>query len=199
MGAPLVDTRSRTPYTILGCLTVEPMSGYDIKQFVDDSVAHFWNESYGQIYPTLGQLEEEELIVGRAEPGDRGRDKRVYRITDAGREELETWLGEPAEPGNVRYEHSLKLFFGYNAEPAVSLGHIRRLREQTEAALAEYEESESRLAARAAAEPHSPAPYWLVVLRGGIRYARMVLEWCDESEEALRALPGAGAESEAGA
>lgn len=194
-----MDTRSRTPYTILGCLTVEPMSGYDIKRFVDECISHFWNESYGQIYPTLGQLEEEGLIEGRVEPGERGRDKRVYRITDTGREELEGWLREPAEPGNVRYEHSLKLFFGYNAEPAVSLGHIRRLRERTEAALAEYEESEARLAERAAAEPDSPAPHWLVVLRGGIRYSRMVLEWCDESEEALRTLSEADAGRRVGA
>lgn len=194
-----MDTRSRTPYTILGCLTVEPMSGYDIKQFVDDCISHFWNESYGQIYPALGQLEEQGLVEGRTEPGERGRDKRVYRITDAGREELDSWLREPAEPGNVRYEHSLKLFFGYNAEPAVSLGHIRRLREQTEAALGEYEASEARLAEQAAAGPHSPAHHWLVVLRGGIRYSRMVLEWCDESEEAFRALEVEAAETEVGA
>lgn len=194
-----MDTRSRTPYTILGCLTVEPMSGYDIKQFVDDCIAHFWNESYGQIYPTLVRLEDEGLIAGRTEPGERGREKRVYRITDAGRDELEAWLREPAEPGNARYEHSLKLFFGYNAEPAVSLDHIGRLREQTEAVLAEYEASETRLAERAAAEPDSPAHHWLIVLRGGIRYSRMVLEWCDESEDALRALRAAIAESEVGA
>lgn len=191
---------SRTPYTILGCLTVEPMSGYDIKQFVDDCIAHFWSESYGQIYPTLGRLEEEGLIEGRTEPGERGRDKRVYRITDAGREELEDWLREPAEPGNARYEHSLKLFFGYNADPKTSLAHIRDLRERTEDALAAYEEWEDRLQEQAAAEPDSPAQYWLIVLRGGIRYSRMVLEWCGESEKALRALQTAAtARSEVGA
>ena len=190
-----MDTRSRTPYTILGCLTVEPMSGYDIKQFVDDCISHFWNESYGQIYPTLSKLEDEGLIEGRDEPGDRGRTKRVYRITSAGREELEAWLREPAQPANVRFEHSLKLFFGFNCEPQVSLAHVRRLREQTEAGLAEYEESEARLAERAAGEPGSPAHHWLVVLRGGIRYSRMVLDWCEESEAALEGLQAATAGS----
>ncbi|MFW6085087.1 MAG: PadR family transcriptional regulator, partial [Gemmatimonadota bacterium] len=170
-----------------------------IKQFVDDCISHFWSESYGQIYPTLGRLEDEGLIEGRAEAGERGREKRVYRITDAGRQELEAWLREPAEPANARYEHSLKLFFGYNAEPAVSLAHIRRLRERTEAALAEYEESETRLAERAAAEPDSPALHWLIVLRGGIRYSRTVLDWCDESEETLHASRAATADTGAGA
>lgn len=193
-----MDTRSRTPYTILGCLTVEPMCGYDIKRFVDACIGHFWNESYGQIYPTLARLEEDGLVEGRSEPGERGRRKRVYRITDAGRDQLEAWLREPAEPATVRYEHSLKLFFGHNTDPEVSLEHIRRLRRRTEEVLARYEESEDRLAERAAREPDSPALHWLIVLRGGVRYSRMVLEWCDESEEALGAVRGPAAERAAG-
>lgn len=74
---------------MLGCLTVESMSGYNIRQFVDDCIARFSNESYGQIYPTLARLEKEGLVEGRTEPGERGREKRVVRITAAGREELE--------------------------------------------------------------------------------------------------------------
>lgn len=84
-------------------------------------------------------------------------------------------------------------------DPEVSLQHLQRLRERTEEALAEYEAYEKRLAERAAAEPDSPAPHWLIVLRGAIRYSRMVLEWCTESEEALRALRKAAAGGEVGA
>lgn len=180
---------SRTPYTILGCLTIEPMSGYDVKQFLERSVVHFWSESYGQIYPALRKLEEEGLVEGRSEPGDRGREKRVYRITDAGREELRRWLREPAEPVTPRYEHSLKLFFGHNVGPEASLEHVDRLREQAAESLTAYREWESRLEERAAEEPDSRFPYWLVVLRGGIRYAETVLDWCDETGQALRSLP----------
>lgn len=183
-----METRSRTPYTILGCLTIEPMSGYDVKQFLERSVVHFWSESYGQIYPALEDLEEEGLVEGREIPGERGRPKRVYRVTEAGREELRRWLREPAEPVAPRYEHSLKLFFGHNVGPEASLGHVHRLREQAAESLAAFREWESRLEERAAEEPDSRFPYWLVVLKGGIRYAGMVLEWCEESEEALSAL-----------
>jgi DNA-binding PadR family transcriptional regulator len=183
-----METRSRTPYTILGCLTIEPMSGYDVKRFLERSVVHFWSESYGQIYPALDQLEDEGLVEGREEPGERGRPKRVYRITEEGREELRRWLRQPAEPVTPRYEHSLKLFFGHNVGPRASLGHIHRLREQATEALAAYREWEDRLEEQTTENPDSPFPYWLVVLRGGIRYAEMVREWCDESEEALRSL-----------
>jgi len=188
-----VASRSRTRYTILGCLTVEPMSGYDVKQYLSGTLVHFWSESYGQIYPTLGRLEEEGLVEGRDAPGERGRPKRVYSITEAGRRELEAWLREPAEPVTPRYEHSLKLFFGYNVGPEASLEHVRRLRERTGESLEAYRGWEEALASRAGGDPRDPEPYWLAVLRGGVRYAEMVLEWCDETERSLRAL-GVGEE-----
>lgn len=180
--------RRRTPYTILGCLTIEPMSGYDIKRFLGQTVSHFWSESYGQIYPALRELEQEGLIEGRAEPGERGQDKRVYRITDAGRTELRAWLHEPAQPVQARYEHSLKLFFGHNVDPKVSLEHLGRLRRQTEENLARYRAWEKDLEAWAKREPDSRAAHCLVVLRGGVLYSEMMLEWCDESAKTLRSL-----------
>ena len=188
-----MTTTSRTPYTILGCLTVRPMSGYDVKQFLERSVVHFWSESYGQIYPALRSLEEEGLVEGRDEPGERGRPKRVYSITEAGREELRRWLEEPAAPVTPRYEHSLKLFFGHNVGPEASLGHLRRLRRRAAESLETYREWEERLEERGDERADSPTPYWLVVLRGGIRYAEMVLAWCEESEASLRALTEPGA------
>lgn len=189
----------RTRYLILGCLTVRPMSGYDIKRFVDRSIVHFWSESYGQLYPTLARLEEEGAIEGRVEQGERGPARKVYRITERGRGELEAWLMEPARPVVPRYEHSLKLFFGANVPPAVSLEHVVRLREQTAQALTDYRRMEVELEGMASRDPNAHAPYWMVVLRGGIHYSEMVLRWCEESEARLRALPGAGdARSEEG-
>lgn len=172
------------------------MSGYDVKQFLERTVVHFWNESPGQIYPALRRLEDEGLVEGRDEPGERGQDKRVYRITDAGREELREWLAEPAQPTRPRFEHTLKLFFGHNVGTEVSIEHIERLRRQTEEMLARYRERETELEERAREAPDSQAPYWLVVLRGGIRYSEMVLEWCDESERTLRDLPEPAASDE---
>lgn len=174
------------------------MSGYDVKRFLERTVVHFWSESPGQIYPALRELEDEGLVQGRTEPGERGQEKRVYRITDAGREALREWLAEPAEPTKPRYEHSLKLFFGHNAGPEVSLEHVDRLRRETEETLARYREREEELEERAREAPESQAPYWLVVLRGGIRYSEMVLEWCDETERMLRDLPEPGASDDTG-
>lgn len=180
-------TESRTPYTILGCLTHGPMSGYDVNQFLERTVVHFWSESFGQIYPALRRLEAEGLVEGHTEPGERGRDKTVYRITEAGRQRLAGWLERPAEPVVPRYEHSLKLFFGHAVGPETSLEHVERLRRETREQLDAYREAESELRERLAAEDAPEhLPYWLAVLRGGVRYDEMVLEWCDEVEAILK-------------
>ncbi|MDX1579159.1 MAG: PadR family transcriptional regulator [Gemmatimonadota bacterium] len=179
-------TVSRTPYTILGCLTHGPMSGYDVKQFLERTVVHFWSESFGQIYPALRRLEAEGLAEGREEPGDRGREKTVYRITEAGRQRLAGWLERPAEPARPRYEHLLKLFFGHVVGPDPSREHVERLRRETRGQLEAYRQGEAGLLARLEGDgAPDHVPYWLAVLRGGVRYSEMVLEWCDEVEAIL--------------
>ena len=55
---------SPTARVILGFLGFEPMSGYEIKAFVDNSTRFFWAASYGQIYPALKRLAEAGLIEG---------------------------------------------------------------------------------------------------------------------------------------
>ena len=47
---------SSSKEVLLGLLAIQPMSGYDLGQNIRTSVGHFWNESYGQIYPNLKAL-----------------------------------------------------------------------------------------------------------------------------------------------
>ena len=51
--------KNRTRFAILGMLAFQPMSGYDIKKIVDNSIAYFWKENYGHIYPMLAELSRE--------------------------------------------------------------------------------------------------------------------------------------------
>src|SRR6187200_3046860 len=68
---------------ILALLTEEPMHGYQIIQELADRTGGVWRPSPGSVYPTLQQLEDEELV--RETASDSG--KRVYELTDAGREQ----------------------------------------------------------------------------------------------------------------
>ena len=101
---------SATAHVILGMLSWRPMSGYEIKALVDKSTRFFWAASYGQIYPELRRLSAAGLIEGKADPQG-GRRRNVYRLTPAGRRELEAWLAVDAEAFELRDEGLLKLFF----------------------------------------------------------------------------------------
>src|SRR5919112_6158477 len=101
---------SPTARVILGMLGLEPMSGYEIKSFVENSTRFFWAASYGQIYPELKRLAEAGLIEG--EDQAQGERKRtVYSLTEAGRQALADWHsgGDPIQ--ETRDETLLKMFF----------------------------------------------------------------------------------------
>lgn len=73
-----------TTYAILGILTTDCKSGYEVKQLIDRSLHHFWKISYGQIYPALKLIVEEGLAkVSPASTTGRS-DKREYHLTEKG-------------------------------------------------------------------------------------------------------------------
>lgn len=177
---------SRTDYTVLGCLARGSMSGYDIKKLVDRAIGHFWNESFGQIYPSLERLEDDGLVTGKTVEGSRGRDRREYTLTQAGVEELRAWLAREARPDVVRYETSLKLFFGAQMPLDVARAHVERYRNRQLERLREYEGHADGLEREASGDPG--VPYVRVVLDGGRRYCEMAVSWCDATLERLDSL-----------
>lgn len=68
---------------ILALLAEEPMHGYQIIQELAERTGGVWRPSPGSVYPTLQQLEDEELVREAASASG----KRVYELTDAGREQ----------------------------------------------------------------------------------------------------------------
>ena len=99
-------------FVLLGLLSHEPMTGYDIKKVVSLQMSYFWDLSYGQIYPTLDALEKDGLISRKEEIKEHGPNRKVYALTAEGIEELGKWLAKPAKKEMPRYEILLRLYFG---------------------------------------------------------------------------------------
>jgi DNA-binding PadR family transcriptional regulator len=174
---------NRSQYAILGALTLGPMSGYDLKQFTDESVRHFWAESFGQIYPILRRLEAEGLVERQPGLPASGRERIVYAITNAGRAALARWVGEPARHEVGRVEVLLKLFFARNGPPGTAERLLRAFRAEHAARLERYAEVERRLRAERGA--FADLPYWLATLSYGRHTSSALVTWCDESLAAL--------------
>ena len=83
-------TQIRTTATesLLGMLSLGPMSGYDLRQMIERSTANFWNESFGQIYPALKKLMESGLVTMEEQRPEGQRLRKVYRLTAEGKKKL---------------------------------------------------------------------------------------------------------------
>src|SRR5437660_1894270 len=98
-------------HALLGLLTYHPMTGYEVKQFFDSSVQHFWNAELSQIYPTLKALEEQRFVDMHVELQRDRPNRKVYAISDAGREEFSRWVRAPQPPADLRDPFLIKVFF----------------------------------------------------------------------------------------
>jgi DNA-binding PadR family transcriptional regulator len=86
-------------------------SGYEIKKELEDGAySHFFRASFGSIYPALGRLAEQGYISGRELEQAKRPDKKVYRMTPAGKRELSRRLQAPIGPDYIRSEFLLVLF-----------------------------------------------------------------------------------------
>jgi DNA-binding PadR family transcriptional regulator len=178
---------NKSKYAILGMLSQGPMSGYAIKKAIEQSVANFWNESYGQIYPILKQLADEGLTTSHAEKQEGKPERYVYTLTKKGREELVGWLSEPIEEYPVdRNELLLKLFFGKEVSVANNIEHIQRFREVQDQRFQKYKAIEEYLKAHCA--DNSDLLYQLITLRFGLYRTLALISWCDETLDILHKL-----------
>jgi len=193
--------KQKTKYAILGLLSWKAMSGYDIKKLVEMSLAHFWSESYGQLFPTLNRLVEEGLATRRVDPGSGRRERTVYRITSGGRRAFRSWLSEPTDTPRVRNELLLKFFLTSRSEASESVRLLEEYRELERERLEEYRTSEAVLArairgggipeevtsilGRPGAGSNELLVFFLT-LRHGIYAIEGRLSWIGESIAALR-------------
>jgi DNA-binding PadR family transcriptional regulator len=186
MAQPSEKQPTPTGYLILGLISQGRKSGYEIKAAVDRSARFFWALSYGQLYPDLRRLEAGGLIEGEASPDGR-RQRRFFKLTDAGRSALDAWLTIPPQILEVRNEGLLKLWFADTMGAKDVLGLVRgqrRLHEQRLEAL------ESKLpfllTSRAAGENRFPGE----VLEFGVAQARWALDWWTALEARLESEAG---------
>ena len=176
-----------TRFVILGLLAEGPCSGYDIKKSIEIRFRYFWNESYGQLYPMLKELEGQDCIrelppeEGTEAPG---RKKKIYGITLRGRELLEDWLSLPPGKELTRMEILIKVYFGNLIAPETLTDHLRGFGEahrQDLSRLLAFQEELTRLEAL-----HPNHPFILATISLGIRINRAYTEWAEETARYFR-------------
>jgi DNA-binding PadR family transcriptional regulator len=115
----------------LGLLARQPGSGYDLLREFEKSMANVWPATQSQLYGELNKLADAGLIEV-TDIGPRGR--KEYRITQAGRAELQRWVMSPEDDPPFRDASLLRVFLLGEIEPEQARRHM--------VAVAEHADSE---------------------------------------------------------
>ena len=95
------QTPSALSLAILGLISLEPVSGYDIRKIFQTTPMGYFSTSPGAIYPALKRLEESGLIRGNIIRKHTLRPKRIYSLTNMGRKTLKEILAQPLTQKDV--------------------------------------------------------------------------------------------------
>ena len=157
-------------HAILGLLSLQPMSGYDLGRAFEHSVAHFWYADRSQIYRTLARLGEEGAIDTTVHAQDGKPDRNEHTLTDAGRAALHDWLVSPLSEERAKEPFLARLFFA----AALSPDEVRELLVRREA---QVEEFTATLAGIDAPADDLAGALRAATLRNGLAHAETELAW----------------------
>ncbi|WP_161926826.1 PadR family transcriptional regulator [Gordonia crocea] len=166
-------------HAIMVSLAERPGTGYEIARQFDRSIGHFWSATHQQVYRTLKKLHVDGLVDFEPVAQDGRPDKKVYQLSDDGREALAKWVSTPTPVTPLRNELGVKIRGAEHGDLASIILELEQYRTNNQHLLDFYRSS----AARDYPDPDSLTGRKLhqyLVLRGGIRAATGVVEWCDE-------------------
>ena len=96
---------------LLGFLMRKSMTGYEMNKAFSISFSFFSGLSYGSIYPALKKMERRGLITMELEIQDGAPNRKVYTITEAGRQAFFEALKAPPVPERYKAAFLMRLFF----------------------------------------------------------------------------------------
>jgi len=171
-------------HAILGFLNYGPSTGYDLKKVFDQSVNHFWPADRSQIYRTLSRLSDDGLATVEVVHQEDAPDRKVYYITDKGKEELRTWLTDSSAADCVRSVELVRVFFAGQLSQEQALEMFRRgLRWYRETLAAYYAMRDKSLRALSAGEDGEvsvrDAFFWQLTLENGVAATEALVAWLE--------------------
>ncbi|MFE4664486.1 PadR family transcriptional regulator [Streptomyces sp. NPDC056716] len=172
-------------YAVLAALLEGEASGYQLSKIFDVSSATFWPATPQQLYRELERLAGDGLIRARVVRQERRPDKRMFTLTEAGREELRAFAVAPTRrPTALRDELMIKIQAMDAADPAATRELIEERRTWARGRLDRFERVRERLLGGRDEDDYLRTadrigPY--LTLMGGIAFEREKLSWCDRA------------------
>lgn len=181
-------------HAILGLLNLKPMTGYDLKHSAfDQTVAHFWQADQAQIYRTLDRMASQGWVTSELEIQTDRPNRKVYSLTDAGREELDRWLREPQSLSANREAFLVQMFFADKLSNEEILAQIDAQIVAHQARIKEYD---------AIPLPPLGTPgisrrqtLWRMTLELGMAQEQTSLDWLRQCRQIIAEMPDRSSET----
>lgn len=171
-------------YGILALLDEAPSHGYNLKTAFERRTGGSWALNIGQVYTTIQRLERDGLVESIGGADD---DRREYRITLAGREQLAAWFESPVVPeAPARDELTIKVLLAVAAGDVDVTALLQRQRR------ASVEQLQAYTRRKAKADPQRDVAF-LILLDALIFRTEAEIRWLDACEARIRSLSAASA------
>lgn len=96
-------------HVILGLLTREPLTGYEIKKIILHTPFMYWSGNNNQIYKAFAELLDEGFVTKKVQHQEGSPSKNIYTITDDGLHEFKSWLFSVTDVPVFKKEFLIKL------------------------------------------------------------------------------------------
>ena len=172
---------STLEYKLLGMLARQPMSGYDLASHLKQRLVPFGPISHTQIYPALAILERKGLVRYHVVEQQAVRpDKKVYELTEQGRDALRQWVESPTPLVFLYDEFFLKAYSLWLADPERMIERFREQAQLHQEKLESYEQAlrSKQLAISAKPEQADFFEERDVLFQYIIGYEHNYLVWC---------------------
>jgi DNA-binding PadR family transcriptional regulator len=169
---------------LLALLDEAPSHGYNLKTAFERRTGGSWALNIGQVYTTIQRLERDGLVESIGGADD---DRREYRITPAGREQLAGWFESPVAPeAPARDELTIKVLLAVAARDVDVTALLQRQRR------ASIEQLQAYTRRKAKADPQRDVAF-LILLDALIFRTEAEIRWLDACDARIRSLSTAAA------
>lgn len=169
-------------HLILGLLTQQPMSGYDIKRFLKSLSWLIDSPSFGSLYPTLHAMREDGLVTVEVVSRQDKPPRKIYTITEAGGQALREWVDQPVAPGASLRTFVMRLILSSNFSYTGLISYLQQRRSQVAIHHATMEQIAGALDETIDSGQHLAFGY-------GLALAAAELTWLDSTLEQLSQQP----------
>jgi len=180
------DENMSLKHGLLGFLSEQELSGYDLEKLFSNSIGFFWSAKISQVYRDLHAMEKSGWVQSREVIQTGKPNKKVFSVTEAGCKELENWLihYDMKNDFEVRVSILMRMFFAAIRPKEETIELLERFRAECQKTIEKLSNVYEELGCYDLGS--MDMLYTKTTLSYGEKYYNMQIEWCTETIEKLK-------------